>query len=118
IAKREEIIYVYGQENDPVRLDQYSPVLHLIQTVRDEAHRFAVTFHRTRRNAARLESELEQVEGVGHKTIEKLLREFGSLERVREASQQDLSNAIGPVAARRIQEFLAEKDPQSEPARV
>ena len=58
IAKREEIIYVYGQEDEPVKLDRFSPVLHLVQTVRDEAHRFAVTFHRTRRNAARLASEL------------------------------------------------------------
>ena len=69
IAKREEIIYVYGQEDEPIQLDHYSPVLHLIQTVRDEAHRFAVTFHRNRRSAARLTSELEQVEGVGSKTI-------------------------------------------------
>src|SRR5216684_2931306 len=60
IAKREEIIYVYGQENEPIQLDRYSPVLHLIQTISDEAHRFAVTFHRTRRSAARLTSELEQ----------------------------------------------------------
>src|SRR5690242_19323378 len=49
IAKREEIIYVFGQENEPVQLDHYSPVLHAVQTIRDEAHRFAVTFHRTRR---------------------------------------------------------------------
>ena len=68
IAKREEIIYVYGQENEPIKLDRYSPVLHLIQKIRDEAHRFAVTFHRTRRGAARLTSELEQVEGIGAKT--------------------------------------------------
>src|SRR5882762_11465505 len=107
IAKREEIIYVYGQENDPVRLDQYSPVLHLIQTVRDEAHRFAVTFHRTRRNAARLESELEQVEGVGHKTIEKLLREFGSLELVRNAPEEELARVVGRAAARRVKEFYS-----------
>src|SRR5260370_7635 len=78
IAKREEIIYVYGQENEPIQLDRYSPVLHLIQSVRDETHRFAVTFHRTRRSAARLTSELEQVEGIGAKTIAKLLRPFGS----------------------------------------
>src|SRR5580704_5057682 len=54
IAKREEIIYVYGQEDEPIKLDRYSPVLHLIQMVRDEAHRFAVTFHRTRRNESRM----------------------------------------------------------------
>ncbi len=105
IAKREEIIYVYGQENEPIQLDHYSPVLHVIQMVRDEAHRFAVTFHRTRRNAARLTSELEQVEGIGEKTIARLLREFGSLERVREASPEDLAKVVGPAAARRLREF-------------
>ena len=54
IAKREEWIYVYGQEQEPVVLDRFSPVLHLVQLVRDEAHRFAVTFHRARRTASRL----------------------------------------------------------------
>ena len=65
IAKREEWIYVLGQEDEPIILDKFSPVLHLVQTIRDEAHRFAVTFHRTRRNAARLTSELEEAPGVG-----------------------------------------------------
>jgi len=105
IAKREEIIYVYGQEDEPIRLDHYSPVLHLIQQVRDEAHRFAITFHRTRRGAARLTSELEQVDGIGAKTIAKLLREFGSLERVREASAEELAKVIGPAAARRLRDY-------------
>ncbi|HTW64332.1 MAG TPA: excinuclease ABC subunit UvrC, partial [Bryobacteraceae bacterium] len=105
IAKREEIIYVYGQEDEPIKLDRYSPVLHVIQQVRDEAHRFAVTFHRTRRGAARLTSELEQVDGIGSKTIAKLLREFGSLERVREASAEELAKVIGPAAARRLREY-------------
>ena len=105
IAKREEIIYVYGQENEPLKLDRYSPVLRLIQQVRDEAHRFAVTFHRTRRGAARLTSELEQVDGIGAKTISKLLREFGSLERVREAPAEELAKVIGPAAARRLRDY-------------
>jgi len=105
IAKREEIIYVYGQEDEPIKLDRYSPVLHVIQMVRDEAHRFAVTFHRTRRGAARLTSELEQVDGIGAKTIAKLLREFGSLERVREAPAEELAKVIGPAAARRLRDF-------------
>ena len=73
--------------------------------VRDEAHRFAVTFHRTRRSAARLTSELEQVDGIGAKTIAKLLREFGSLERVREASVDDLAKVVGPAAARRLRDY-------------
>ena len=107
IAKREEIIYVYGQEDEPVKLDHYSPVLHLVQTVRDEAHRFAVTFHRTRRNAARLASELHDVEGIGPKTVEKLLREFGSAERVRAATDEELVRVIGTSAARKIRGHFA-----------
>jgi excinuclease ABC subunit C len=107
IAKREEIIYVYGQEDEPVKLDHFSPVLHLVQTVRDEAHRFAVTFHRTRRNAVRLASELHGVEGIGPKTVEKLLRQFGSAERVRAASDEELIKAIGPSATRKIREHFS-----------
>jgi excinuclease ABC subunit C len=106
IAKREEWIYVYGQEDEPVILDRFSPVLHLIQTVRDEAHRFAVTFHRTRRNASRLRSELDQIAGVGEKTVAKLLREFGSLERVRQATEEELARVAGRAVARRVREAL------------
>ena len=107
IAKREEIIYVFGQEDEPVKLDRFSPVLHLIQTVRDEAHRFAVTFHRTRRNAVRLVSEFEQIEGIGDKTVTKLLRHFGSAELVRQASLEDLAKIAGPVAARKLRGYFA-----------
>jgi excinuclease ABC subunit C len=102
IAKREEWIYVYGQEDEPIILDKFSPVLHLVQTIRDEAHRFAVTFHRTRRNANRLTSELHEIAGVGPKTVEKLLRQFGSLERVREATPEQLAKSVGPAAAKRV----------------
>ena len=107
IAKREEWIYVYGQEDEPVVLDRFSPVLHLVQSVRDEAHRFAVTFHRTRREAARLRSELEQIPGVGEKTVQKLLKHFGSLERVRQASEEELAAVVGKAAARRVRGFYA-----------
>ena len=107
IAKREENIYVLGQENEPCVLDRFSPVLHLVQTVRDEAHRFAVTFHRTRRNAARLTSELDQVPGIGEKTRIKLLKHFGSSERVRDASEETLAAEVGKAAARRIKLFYA-----------
>ena len=91
IAKREEIIYVYGQEDEPVILDRFSPILHLIQSIRDEAHRFAVTFHRSRRNARTLTSELDAIQGVGEKTVRKLLKEFGSSELVRVASEDRLA---------------------------
>jgi excinuclease ABC subunit C len=104
IAKREELIYVLGQEDEPVVLDRFSPILHLVQSIRDEAHRFAVTFHRTRRNARQLTSELVQIEGVGDRTVQKLLKEFGSVEMVKTASDADLARAVGPAVARRIRE--------------
>ncbi|HEX4167995.1 MAG TPA: excinuclease ABC subunit UvrC [Bryobacteraceae bacterium] len=102
IAKREEWIYVYGQEDEPIILDKFSPILHLVQTIRDEAHRFAVTFHRTRRNAQRLTSELHEVPGIGQKTVEKLLRTFGSLERVKQSSKEELSEVVGAAAANKL----------------
>jgi excinuclease ABC subunit C len=102
IAKREEWIYVLGQEDEPVVLDRFSPVLHLVQSVRDEAHRFAVTFHRSRRDARRLTSELDGVAGVGPKTVRKLLQHFGSVERIRDASETELAAVIGAAAARKL----------------
>jgi excinuclease ABC subunit C len=102
IAKREEIIYVYGQEDEPVVLDRFSPILHLIQSIRDEAHRFAVTFHRSRRAARQLTSELEAIEGVGRKTVQRLLKEFGSSELVRAATEEQLAAVVGRATARRV----------------
>jgi len=109
IAKRDEWIYVYGQEDEPIVLDKFSPVLHLVQEVRDEAHRFAVTFHRTRRNASRLQSELVQIPGIGEKTTTKLLKHFGSLERVRLAPEEELVRVAGRAAAQKIRTGLAVK---------
>jgi excinuclease ABC subunit C len=109
IAKREEIIYVYGQEDEPVVLDRFSPILHLIQSIRDEAHRFAVTFHRSRRNARQLTSELEAIEGVGKKTVQKLLKEFGSSELVRAASEDQLAAVVGRAAARRVRAYFVQE---------
>ncbi|MFL6464327.1 MAG: excinuclease ABC subunit UvrC [Bryobacteraceae bacterium] len=107
IAKREEWIYVYGQEDEPVILDKFSPILHLVQTIRDEAHRFAVTFHRTRRNASRLTSELHEIPGIGPKTVEKLLKTYGSLERVRQAPEEELIKTAGKVAAAKLRAHFA-----------
>jgi excinuclease ABC subunit C len=109
IAKREEWIYVLGQEEEPVVLERFSPVLHLVQTVRDEAHRFAVAFHRSRRDAKRLASGLDEAPGIGPKRVRKLLQDFGSLEKVREASREQLAASIGPAAAQRLREFLESK---------
>ncbi|MCU1237974.1 MAG: Excinuclease subunit, partial [Candidatus Solibacter sp.] len=102
IAKREEIIYVYGQEDEPIVLDRFSPILHLVQSIRDEAHRFAVTFHRSLRNTRQLTSELDAIRGVGAKTVQKLLKEFGSLERVRAATETQLASVVGRAAAKRV----------------
>ena len=102
IAKREEIIYVYGQEDEPYALDRFSPILHLVQSIRDEAHRFAVTFHRSRRNARQLTSELDAIAGVGVKTVQKLLKEFGSSDLVRAASEDRLAAVVGRAAARKV----------------
>jgi excinuclease ABC subunit C len=106
IAKREETLYVLGSEDEPIVLDRFHPVLHLIQTVRDEAHRFAVTFHRQRRSASRLTSELVTIEGVGPKTAQKLLRELGSLDAVKKATDEQLAAVIGPAAARKVRAAL------------
>jgi excinuclease ABC subunit C len=110
IAKREEIVYVYGQEDEPLALDRFSPILHLIQSIRDEAHRFAVTFHRSRRNARQLTSELDAIEGVGARTVQKLLTEFGSSELVRAATEDQLAAVVGKAAARRVRgHYLAQQ---------
>jgi excinuclease ABC subunit C len=94
IAKREEIIYVAGQEQEPIVLDRRSPVLRLIQQIRDESHRFAINFHRERRGRRTLTSELSEIEGVGLKTTQKLLTHFGSLAGIRKASIVDLQSVL------------------------
>jgi excinuclease ABC subunit C len=109
IAKREEIIYVLGQEDEPIVLDRFSPILHLIQSIRDEAHRFAVTFHRTRRNARDLTSELDRIEGVGDKTVQKLLKHFGSSELVRAANEEQLAAVAGRASARRVKRYYEDQ---------
>ncbi|MEO8100112.1 MAG: excinuclease ABC subunit UvrC [Acidobacteriota bacterium] len=113
IAKRDEWIYVYGQEDEPIVLDKFSPVLHLVQQVRDEAHRFAVTFHRTRRNASRLKGELALIPGIGEKTATKLLRQFGSVERVKEATEDELAVEVGRAAARKLRAVLHPEPPSA-----
>ena len=94
IAKREEIIYVLGQENEPVALDHHSPVLHLVQLIRDEAHRFALTFHRKRRQMRDRSTELLEIPGVGENTTRRLLQHFGSLQAVKQADVAALSSVV------------------------
>jgi excinuclease ABC subunit C len=94
IAKREEIIYVCGQEDEPVVLDHHSPVLHLVQLIRDEAHRFAVTFHRKRRQMRDRSTELLEIPGVGESTTRRLLQHFGSLQAIKQADAAALSSVV------------------------
>jgi excinuclease ABC subunit C len=102
IAKREEILYVYGQEKDPIALDHHSPVLHLIQMIRDEAHRFAVTFHRKRRQIRDRSTELLEIPGVGVSTTRRLLEHFGSVQAVKQADAAALSAVVTRTQAEAI----------------
>jgi excinuclease ABC subunit C len=106
IAKKEEVLFVKGQENREIRLPKDSPVLHLIQRMRDEAHRFAVTYHRKRRELRDFDSELMDVPGIGEIRKKVLLRAFGSLDRVKNASFEELSPYVGPKAASHIIEHF------------
>jgi len=106
IAKREEIIYVFGQEDDPVVLDHHSPVLHLVQMIRDEAHRFAVTFHRKRRQIRDRATELREIPGVGESTTRRLLEHFGSLQAVKQADVAALSAVVTKSQAEAILEHF------------
>jgi excinuclease ABC subunit C len=106
IAKREEIIFVRGWD-DPVLLDKTSPVLHLIQEIRDESHRFAVTYHRKRRSMRDSQSELDSIVGIGQVRKKTLLRHFGSLKRIRDASESELAKVVGPNAAKAVKEGLS-----------
>jgi len=106
IAKREEIIYVLGQENEPVVLDHHSPVLHLIQLIRDEAHRFAVTFHRKRRQMRDRPTELLDIPGVGARTTRRLLEHFGSVQAVKQAEAAALSSVVTRAQAEAILEHF------------
>src|SRR5579872_1341341 len=94
IAKREEIIYVCGQEDEPIVLDHHNPVLHLVQLIRDEAHRFAVTFHRKRRQMRDRSTELREIPGIGERTTRRLLQHFGSLQAVKQADVAALSAVV------------------------
>jgi excinuclease ABC subunit C len=106
IAKREEIIYVCGQENEPVVLDHHNPVLHLVQLIRDEAHRFAVTFHRKRRQIRDRATELREIPGVGERTTRRLLEHFGSLQAVKQADVAALSAVVTKSQAEAIQQHF------------
>jgi excinuclease ABC subunit C len=106
IAKREEIIYLYGQENDPIVLDRRSPVLHLVQRIRDESHRFAISYHRKRREMRDRDSELLSIPGVGARTRTRLLEHFGSLRSVQGAGLEALTAVVSRKTAEEIYAYF------------
>lgn len=110
IAKKEEIIYVHGQEDEPIVLDRHSPVLHLVQMIRDESHRFAITFHRKRRQMRDRKSELMSIPGIGRLTMQRLVTHFGSERSVREADAAALGAVVSPKQAEAILEYFRAPD--------
>jgi excinuclease ABC subunit C len=119
IAKREEIIYVHGQEDDPVVLDRRSPVLHVIQKIRDESHRFAVTYHRKRRQMRDRASELDDIPGVGTITRQRLLEHFGSVRALRQAAEKNpeaLLSVVNKATSEKIRRYFTEEEPSAESA--
>ena len=106
IAKKEEILYVLGQEDEPVILERHSPVLHLIQQIRDETHRFAVGFHRQRREARQTHTALLDIPGIGPRTSQRLLQRYGSVANLKKASADELSRMLPRKMAERIVQHL------------
>jgi excinuclease ABC subunit C len=113
IAKREEVIYRYGNEEEPVVLDRRSPVLHLVQLIRDESHRFAVGYHRQRRAMRDRESEILLIPGVGPQTRQRLLTHFGSLREVQQATAESLAAVVPRKTAETIWRHFHEGQPAS-----
>jgi len=109
IAKKEEILYVLGLEDEPIILERHSPVLHLIQQIRDETHRFAVSFHRQRRGARQTKTALLDIPGIGPVTAQRLLQRFGSVANLQRASQEELNRMVSKKSAEKIRQYFAER---------
>jgi len=109
IAKKEEILYVLGQEDEPVILERHSPVLHLIQQIRDETHRFAVGFHRQRREARQTHSALLDIPGIGPRTTQRLLQRYGSIANLKKADAEELSRMVPRKTAEKIVQHMAQQ---------
>ena len=109
LAERMEEVYRVGDPY-PMFIDRNSPALKVLQQIRDEAHRFGITFHRKLRGKAQIESALKNIKGVGEKTEQRLLLRFGSVARIASASVEDIADLVGRPLAERILEQLNAKD--------
>lgn len=113
LAERMEEVYRVGDPY-PMFIDRNSPALKVLQQIRDEAHRFGITFHRNLRSKAQIESVLRTIKGVGEKTEQRLLLRFGSVARISSASVEDLAALVGRPLAERIHEALTDKTPSKD----
>jgi excinuclease ABC subunit C len=113
IAKREEVIYLHGSEGEPIVLDRRSPVLHLIQLIRDESHRFAIGYHRQRRAMRDRSSELLDIPGVGPQTRQRLLTHFGSLRDIQQATAESLAAVVPRKTAETIWRHFHQTPPEA-----
>jgi excinuclease ABC subunit C len=111
IAKKEEVIYLYGSEDEPIVLDRRNPVLHLVQLIRDESHRFAIGYHRQRRAMRDRDSELLEIPGVGPQTRQRLLTHFGSLRDVQQATAESLAAVVSLKTAETIWRHFHQSQP-------
>ncbi len=105
IAKRLEEIY-FPEDSVPLYIDKKSESLKLIQQIRDEAHRFAITYHRDRRSRTSIVSELENIEGIGKKTAALLLKNFKSVKAVREATDDELGAVVGKDKTQKVRQYF------------
>jgi excinuclease ABC subunit C len=108
IAKRLEELY-FPEDSFPIHIDKKSESLRLIQKLRDEAHRFAINFHRDLRSKNSFNFELEEVKGLGRVTVDKLLKEFGTVSKIEQASEEELIALVGEARTRLIKNFFNQK---------
>jgi excinuclease ABC subunit C len=108
IAKRLEEIY-FPHDQYPIFIDKKTPTLKLLQQLRDEAHRFAISFHRNQRSRGSFGTELEQIPGIGPNTAQRLLRKFKSVKKIKEAKEEELAVVVGAAKAGKVKSYFAEK---------
>lgn len=114
IAKRLEEIY-YPEDSIPLHISKKSPSLKLLQFIRDEAHRFAITFHRVKRSQSATKSALDEIKGIGGATKEKLLKHFKSIKRIEQASKEEIIGLLGPAKGETLLTHLQKKRDQNDP---
>jgi excinuclease ABC subunit C len=109
IAKRLEELF-YPGDSVPLYLDKKSETLKIIQQLRNEAHRFGITFHRDKRSRSALNSSIETIPGIGEKTMLTLIQHFKSVKRLKLATEKEISDVIGVAKAKKISEFYQKED--------